>query len=425
MIMKNTMTAALLLMFLLPIAGASRSEKAWAQPAYESQPVLKASAIVPPALLSGPQFKVDEHVPTTDFLTRFTLKSDFGSFPVVSREMLAIRVSEVGALEQLRNTSKTEEFLKAAGNAAARPVESAANIVANPVETAKATPAAVGRFFDRVGLGAKSVAESATQSGKSADEAAADVTKRVGGISATTLGYEQERRALAKKLGVDPYTTNKTLAKQLDDVAWVAFSGRMGMGLLTAVVVPFSSVLTVTTMTNNLVWDTPPADLMVLNGKKVVAMGASEAQAQALGRNPWYSLTMLTALITALDRLEGVPGREQVVVFAARSESEEHSRLVVGAVQMLAHHHATVARLSRIAAPGPIVGHTGQAILVPVPLDFVAWTERVGRFSRRADLAGKPRTVWITGAYSARAKRELGAAGWTVLAGSEPAKGAR
>ena len=67
--------------------------------------------------------------------------------------MLAIRVVEVGALDQLEKTSKTEEFLRATGSAAARPVKAAANMVMNPVDTVKWRPAAVGRFFDRVELG--------------------------------------------------------------------------------------------------------------------------------------------------------------------------------------------------------------------------------------------------------------------------------
>jgi hypothetical protein len=37
-------------------------------------------------------------------------------------------------------------------------------------------------------------------------------------------GYEQERRELAKKWGVDPYTSNPILAKKLDQIAWVSLT---------------------------------------------------------------------------------------------------------------------------------------------------------------------------------------------------------
>ena len=82
------------------------------------------------------------------------------------------------------------------------------------------------------------------------------------------LGWEEERRALAKRLGVDPYTTNVVLAEQLSDFAWVTFSGRVGLNLLVAVVVPFSTLLTATSITNDMVWDLKPVDVLKADAEK-------------------------------------------------------------------------------------------------------------------------------------------------------------
>jgi hypothetical protein len=390
------------------------------QGVFETQPVLKASNLAPAALLKGPHFAVDERVPTTDFLARFTLRSDYGVVEIHGREMLAVRVAEVGALEQLAGMSRTEEFLKAAGAAAMRPVKAAGDMAAHPVETVKGAPAAVGRFFDRVELGAKRLAAAGSSPGKTSEEKAVDVTKRVGGISADVLGYEQERRELAKRLGVDPYTTNPALADKLDEVAWVTFSGRLGMNTLTAVVVPFSIVLTVTTATRTLVWDTPPGDLVKLNEKRFHATGATEDQVRALIENRWYSLSVLTALGTALESLAGVPGRDQIVVFAARAQTEDAARLAASAATMLATSHAAQP-LARVSAPGPLAGRKRDgALIVPAPLDYVAWTERVATFAKRPELRAKSRTAWVTGTVSPRAKTEMAAAGWTVREGAQP-----
>jgi hypothetical protein len=59
-------------------------------------------------------------------------------------------------------------------------------------------------------------------------------------------------------------------------------------------------------------------------------------------------------------------------------------------------------------------------VIVPAPLDYVAWTERVARLSKRKDLAGTPRVVWIPGTFSPRAKKELAAAGWALHEGATP-----
>jgi hypothetical protein len=360
-------------------------------------------------------------VPTPNFLGDFTLRSDFGTSEVHGRDLLAIRVAEVGALDQLSKMSKTDEFLKAAGNAAEKPFKAAADIAAHPVETVKGAPAAVGRFFDRVQLGAKRVAASAGGSDKTTEEKAEAVTKRVGGISADVLGYEQERRALAKRLSVDPYTTNAVLAKKLDEISWVTFSGRLGVNTLTAVVVPFSIVLSATSITRDLVWDTPPGDLVNVVQAKFRATGASEDQVAALIANQWYSLTVLTALAGSLEAFTGVPGREQIVAFAARAQNEDMARTIAGAVAMLQSYHSSINPLTQVAAPGPIVGRTGDGSLIaPAPLDYVAWTERVATFAKRADLSAKSRTAWISGTFSSRAKRQFAAVGWTTQEGTQP-----
>jgi hypothetical protein len=402
------------------LLGVAAAGLAGAQGAYEAQPVLKAADLAPASVLKGPGFTVDAKVPTPHFLGQFTLRSTaHGKFDVHGRDLLPVRVAELGALDQLAGMSKSEEFLKAAGNAAARPVRAVVEIASSPIESAKAAPAAFGRFFERMELGAKSVAGAASAPDKSSEEKAAETTKRVGSIGIDVLGFEQERRGLAKRLNVDPYTTNPVLSEKLTDIAWVAFSGRFGVGAATAVIVPFSSVLTLTSATRDIIWDTPPGDLILQNQKRFAVTGASEEQVRALMTNKWYSLSVLTHLAVSLEALGSIPGREQIVVFAARAENEDVARIVAGAVAMLATYHGKGQRLTRVAAPGPIVGH-GRGVIVPAPLDYVAWTERVARLSKRKDLAGTPRVVWIPGTFSPRAKKELAAAGWALHEGATP-----
>src|SRR5262249_48051548 len=143
--------------------------------------------------------------------------------------MLHVRVPEIYAIAQLDKMSKTQEFADAAAQAVARPVASAANMIVNPVQTVEGLPGGVVRLFDRIELGGKSIVSAATAPGQSGEQAVTDVTQRVGSITADSLGFEKERRDLARRLGVDPYTSNPILSKKLTDMAWVAFSGRLGV----------------------------------------------------------------------------------------------------------------------------------------------------------------------------------------------------
>jgi hypothetical protein len=229
------------------------------------------------------------------------------------------------------------------------------------------------------------------------------------------FGYEAERRALANSLGVDPYTTNPVLAKKLNDMAWVAFSGRVGVNTLISVFVSASIAISATSFTNSLIYDTPAADLIVRNQQTLMALSASEPDTQALMKNPWYSLSMLTSLVTALDRLSGVNGRPAVVALAATATTEDQARFLANAVEMLAAQQQTGPPLTQVGASGTVIGWTQSgAPLVPGAVDYVAWTERVAGFAGRPDLQGTAGSLWITGRMSPDAQRQFAALGWTV-----------
>jgi hypothetical protein len=404
-------TAAALILGGAELSGQAQS----AQSAYEPEPVLKASDLVAPELLKGPRFTVDDKVPVKGYLARFTIRSDFGPFEAHGIHMLQIRVREIHALGQLEEMSKTKEFAEAAAKAVARPVTSTVHMLVHPVETVKGLPDGVMRLFGRIELGTEKVVEAATAPGKTGGEKVADVSKRVGGVTVTALGYEKERRDLAKSLGVDPYTTNPVLAKKLDDMAWVAFSGRLGIQAVTSILVPYSMAMSAVTITNTTVYDTPAGDL-VNNAQNIFTRtGASEAQVAALMANKQYSLSLLTDLAMGVQRLQGVSGLPAVVRFAAIANTQDETRFVAAAVNMLARYHESAAPLATVAAPGPILGRTaGGTLVVAAPLDYVAWIQRTGHFTQREDLKGAERVAWLSGRMSRRAAKEFEARGWKV-----------
>jgi hypothetical protein len=89
-----------------------------AQTPTEPPQVLSARYLLPPDVLAGPRFRVDDRVPTDGYMGHYTLRSEVGTFTAVSRDLLKIRIAELAAIEQLEATSKTDVFLSGAAGAA-------------------------------------------------------------------------------------------------------------------------------------------------------------------------------------------------------------------------------------------------------------------------------------------------------------------
>ena len=94
-------------------------------------------------------------MPTDGFLATFTVRSDYGVFTARGPGMLEIRLSEVSGLRQLEAISKSDAFVEGLKASATEFGGQVKQIVTNPVETVKGIPEGVGRFFERIGRGAK------------------------------------------------------------------------------------------------------------------------------------------------------------------------------------------------------------------------------------------------------------------------------
>jgi len=407
----NVVVAAIVLLLASPSVSTVR-----AQSGYEPEPVLQAKDLVAAELLKGPHYTVDSRVPVKGFLARFTIRSDYGTFDAHGIHMLQVRLRDIHGLAQLAQMSQTKEFLEAAGLAVARPVTSAVNMLINPVETVEGLPGGVSRLFGRIELGAKSIEAAATAPGQSGEQQVASVSERVGTITVDALGYEKERRDLAKSVGVDPYTTNPVLAKKLDEMARVAFSGRLVIQTAMTVLVPGSTAMSAASITNTTIYDTPPGDLIDSARSIFAATGASPAQVTALMKNPQYSVSLITDLALGVRRIQGVNGIASVVPFAAIARTQDEARFVTAAVNMLGRYHESTARLALVTAPGPILARdVNGRLAIAAPVDYVAWTQRAAQFAQREDLRAPNRLIWLSGQMDRRAYKQASALGWNVF----------
>lgn len=407
----NLFWNGLLIMALINLTlGAAPAEQ------FERPPILPAQVLVPTSLISGDGFHIDEQVPTDGLMAHFIIRSDVGTFPANSIEMLKIRVAEIPAIIELTKTSKTKVFAQSLATNAARPVQAAGQMVMHPVDTVTGLPAGVGRFFGRVGLAGQKLKEAATEPEEaSAGEKAGQFGTTAVQATRNVFGYEQERRELAKKLHVDPYTTNPVLSKQLDDFALTAFRAHVGVTTTMSVFIPGSIAITATRVVSSWVWDTPKADLIVRDEKTLQRLNVPATTIKTFMRNPVFPLSVQTAFITNLERLSGVSGSVKAVELASTAESEVQARFLTDAVGMLVRYNDTHAPIARLLVRRAIIGQDRNGVIVvQAPVDYVSWTELVSYFAHRPDLATSRRIIWLTGQLSPMAKENFRTLGWTV-----------
>jgi len=174
--------------------------------------------------------------------------------------------------------------------------------------------------------------------------------------------------------------TTGLLSKKLTHVAWVTFSAREAVNLTTAVVMPYSMVMSTVSLTNNLIWDMKPADLVALNQKKATDMGAGDEAASALIANKNYSTSALTALRTALPH----PGTGRRGGAGGNGGERGPGPLPHGfRPDAGAPSYEWVTPLATMMARGTMVGKTATGgLVVGAPVDYVVWTENVDNFAR-------------------------------------------
>ncbi|MCP4254982.1 MAG: hypothetical protein GY775_16570, partial [Candidatus Scalindua sp.] len=186
---------------------------------YETPDILRASEIVPPELLEGKNYNIHEDVLTYGFTNYYTIVSPVGTFDVEGDEMLRIRIHEVKAIEALQEIKKSEAFGEAAKKAATSSVKGAWGLITQPVKTVSGVPKGVGRLFSRFGEMVDG------DRGDSEDS----VTKEL-------IGFSAVKRQYAHKMGVDVYSSNEELQKELNSVSWAGFAGGVGISLATRAV---------------------------------------------------------------------------------------------------------------------------------------------------------------------------------------------
>ncbi len=401
---------------------------------FETSTSLSAKTILPGELLRSEHHSVVDKVHNDGYLNFYRINSDFGEFEAYGTELLAVRVHEIHALVQLDELSKTEVFIDAAKEAGLSQIQTIAEFASHPVETVKGIPGGVSRKFKRYKKqageyldktrekrhqdeddGETSAEESKSENEPTTKDKAVDAAEEYAG---KWFGVTSAQRRWAAKLEVDPYGTNEVLRKAIEQVARVDAAAGLGMRL----VVPGIPGVRYLRKANQLVWETDPYDLKILNEKQLLALGMEQSLLERFFTNPWHSPTSQTMIVQAVVEMPGVENRVELIAEAAKIESGEESRFFTRNVMILAWHHQKKTPLARIldsTASLSALTRQGQVLAVAAT-DHLLWTEAVAARARmigeQTRAQGKSTSeLYLLGSCSNRCRHEMTALGIQVL----------
>ncbi len=361
--------------------------------------------VVSPDLLAGPHYRLAPTVQTSNYLNNFVVSSDYGTFEAPSDAMLRRLVREIHAIAVLHDITLTDSYAQALKQAALGPVRGVKALVNEPVATVKAVPGAVFNIFSRVGQGIST----ATSGEKTRYEDTG---------MAQALQMSSYKRDYAKQLGVDPYSSNPVLQKQLDSVAWAAAAGGLTLGAATMAsgseVVAGLSYARNLDQAREIVAADPPAELMLRAKAALDKMGIDRRLRDRFLAQKQYSPRAKTILVSALAGMPQTTGKANMLVVALGAPDEVTAIFYQQMAELLDGYDERVAHISRLERYNRLVvarDVNGKAIIL-APLDDVIWDERAASAATgiakalKLQPGGDHVQFWITGTASPRFKQE-------------------
>jgi hypothetical protein len=342
---------------------------------FEDPPTLNSAEILLPQFASGPGFTVRPPVPTYGGRNGYMIDSEFGVFEADGNSMLMRRVYEIGAIQRLREVSRTDEYKNALVAAAKSPLLVAKGLIEHPAKTITGVPKGLWKSLNRLGQGVKEAAQKRERS-EYEDSSAEEL-----------IGFSKAKRALALDLGVDPYSSNEALQRELNGIAWTAYAGKATFQLATLPVGGGAgAALTATNVTggfNASLRDKSPTDLRLGNLKALLAMGCNRATADSFLANPAFSPSAQTAIVMHLGSMEGVKGRSKFVQLADDSSTGEGDAMFyveTSRILTLLNAGGTPLASLEVLDQLPVaITRDGRAV-VGLEWDYAAWTQNASDF---------------------------------------------
>ena len=385
---------------------------AWASPDYDEAVELKASKVLSAELLSGPNFKVNEKVENDGFLNVYLVTSPWGDLTVTSTPLLQKRVQELNAIAEMEKLKGTKEFENGVAQAAKKVGSGVENLVTDPGGSIKKIGKGVGGMFKSIG---------GAFSGKGQERGSTE-----GSDLERLSGFSKTKRQYAERFGVDPYSRNELLQKELSDVSKAGFLGNkitsMGLGMIGGKAVSVVGAAGGTGNVETMIHTMPPDKLRELNRGKLKAMEIDEDLIDLFTRNTNFTVTEQTSIVNDLSEMDKVGGREEMVKFAVLTDNPDLASFRTIQAHLYSVYHEKWQKLEKFIHFGEFTcaQATDGTVVIVAPVDHFLWTEplaqQVGNLNQ-AILESDPkarRVLWITGNFSPLAEKNFKEMGWEL-----------
>lgn len=399
-----------------------------ADDAFESEPEYRADQLLQPALLSGPSWQIDPVVPVRGYLAQFRLATDFGYLQVEGRAELLERIHEIEVIEQLAAISRGSAFANAVGHAGKDIARMIARLGTHPIRTVTSIPRGLLRSLrskwrdlreeaarardkageqlrendDAPGIGPPSPTPHARES-----DWWLQSQRTTGKLAKRWIGFTAARRELAQRMAVDPYSRNALLNRELDRLAWASLAGNKSLAAAIDAMAPgVRSALGVSRQIDDVVWRLDPVALGRLQRERMKAQCGDNpmiARAMHVGA---LSPTQWQRLVDTLEELR-VEACGALLDLIAQTETDAEARYLVRALELLETHRPVGASLELAVAGRMLVARIDGALVVPMPVDVLSWTEPVADLFDDPDLRAAKREMWLDGGATMRTQREL------------------
>jgi hypothetical protein len=355
--------------------------------------------VLPSEIVTGAHYRIDERVLADGYMHHFTVRSEYGAFDVTGERALGRLLDEIKAITTLRGAKNLAAYGVGLRKAETGGPSFTRSLISHPTDTVTGLPRGLYEIVEHIG--------------------SAEATREARKFSAW-------KRDHAARLGVDPYSSNKALQKELNALAWAATAGEWSVSLLDA---PSDAparpgTAQVPESLRTALRQEPAARLRALNDEKLAAGGIAKALRTQFLDHPEFSPTHDTIIAEAILGLGSVAGRSAFLQAALTAQDEAHALFYVTASQILRGYHQSVAPLREIRAVGQwlIVGRSTTGVgVIPLPADHLLWMERVDDLLRTVKAAYRPEgfkgrfEVWTPGRVSARAHAELAQRGFSAV----------
>jgi hypothetical protein len=302
--------------------------------------------------------------------------------------------------------------------AAEDPVKAAEKIARHPVKSVIETPVGVARFLWMV-------ASAAGDAGKGLAHLVNHENTKPGHPKPPPsrddpIGYNDARDVWARKLAVDPYTTNRKLAVKLNHLAMISFGtdkvAGAGLGVGIGSIGEVGEWLSWLPDFDERILTAPPPDQREINARKLAALGITKPETKRFLDNPWMTPPLQTRFVNGLTRLKGARNPDAMVDLAGTVDSEEQAHFLCRGVEMLAHYHESVASLRELrvysGVPAGVTANGG--VVAAEAVDLLAWTKANAALADGRDLRARRLVLLTTGPLTRRARSGFAVRGWRV-----------